>query len=102
MLPTTPMKNLPSNRGSRESLAREHIRQSRFMLFASPYPESRVNCVILAHRPHAYDSEPSYACWTFSDRTKGFEMAMNIARSANVRYSRGEVRERPMLWLPFR
>jgi hypothetical protein len=29
-------------------------------------------------------------------------MAMNIARSANVQYSRGEVRERPMLWLPFR
>jgi hypothetical protein len=26
-LPFTPMKNLPSNRGSRESRAREHTRQ---------------------------------------------------------------------------
>src|SRR5579864_679856 len=37
MLPITPMKNLPSNRGSRDSRAREHIRQSRFMFFADLY-----------------------------------------------------------------
>jgi hypothetical protein len=51
MLPTTPMKNLPSNRGSRASRAGEHMRQSRFMFFARPYLGRRASCVFSGSSP---------------------------------------------------
>ena len=70
------MKNLPSNRASRDSLAREHTRQSRFISFA------------------IHDSRFSRNNWTFSDcappglsvfLADGAEpMARTRSRSANV------------------
>src|SRR5579864_359701 len=64
------MKNLPSNLGSRDSLAREHIRQSKFMFFADLYLGRPCESRLVKQRPHAYDSQHLHLFWTFSDRAK--------------------------------